>query len=262
MELQEVIGSRRSYRYLDPDRPVEIEKIQKMLEAARLASHFGNNNAARALVVHRATATEEQKASLPSPVGGFQIQLAPVVILWYVETSAMDHAPDRLRELVACGALGYGEGRFEELEKTLVPIFKQGAEPMKAPGLVDLDLGQAIAQATLVAIDLGLGCCCQGSANWKRVEKAFGLPASARIGVAQTVGYPVESKEAGGQRPRLPFEQLFQLNAYGQPFPRNPAVVAELQQSRMLQPAAPLAGREEEVEALRRKYDLPRCGMI
>lgn len=262
MELQQAIGNRRSFRYLDPDRPVEIEKIQMMLEAARLASHFGNNNAARALVVHRATATQEQKDCLPSPVGGFQIQLAPVVILWYVETNAMDHASDRLRELVACGALGYGEGRFEELEKTLVPIFTQGAEPMKQPGLVDLDLGQAVAQATLMAIDLGLGCCCQGSANWKRVEKAFGLPPSARIVVAQTVGYPAESLEAGGQRPRLPFEELFQLNAYGQPFPRDPAVVDTLKQTGLVQPAAPLAGRDEEVEALRQKYKLPRCGMI
>ena len=137
MELQKAIGTRRSFRYLDPDRPVEIEKIQMMLEAARLASHFGNNNAARALVVHRATATQEQMDCLPSPVGGFQIQLAPVVILWYVETNAMDNASDRLRELVACGALGYGEGRFEELEQTLVPVFTKGAEPMKQPGLVD-----------------------------------------------------------------------------------------------------------------------------
>jgi nitroreductase len=262
MELQKAIGTRRSYRYLDPNRPVEIEKIQMMLEAARLASHFGNNNAARALVVHRSTATQEQMDCLPSPVGGFQIQLAPVVILWYVETNAMDNASDRLRELVACGALGYGEGRFEELEQTLVPIFTHGAEPMKQPGLVDLDLGQAVAQATLMAIDLGLGCCCQGSANWKRVEKAFGLPPSARIVVAQTVGYPVESIEAGGQRPRLPFEQLFQLNAYGQPFLRDPAVVETLKKTGLIQPQAPLPGREEEVEAIRQKYELPRCGMI
>ena len=34
MELREVIGSRRSIRYLDPDRPVELDKIQRMLEAA------------------------------------------------------------------------------------------------------------------------------------------------------------------------------------------------------------------------------------
>lgn len=262
MELQEAIGTRRSFRYLDPNRPVEIEKIQKMLEAARLASHFGNNNAARALVVHRETASEEQIACLPSPVGGFQIQLAPVVILWYIETNAMNHASDRLRELVKVGALGYGEGRFDELEKTLVPFFMTGSEPMKLPGLVDLDLGQAVAQATLVAIEQGLGCCCQGSANWKRVEKAFGLPASCRIAVVQTVGYPAESREAGGQRPRLPFEELFQLNSYETPFPRDAQVVSELQASRMLQTPAKLAGRDEEVEGLRQKYNLPRCGLI
>ena len=37
MEFKEVIGRRRSIRFFDPDRPVEREKIQKMLEAARLA---------------------------------------------------------------------------------------------------------------------------------------------------------------------------------------------------------------------------------
>ena len=41
-------------------------------------------------------------------MGGFQIRLAPVVILWYVEGNAMDEAGERLRELVHCGALGYG----------------------------------------------------------------------------------------------------------------------------------------------------------
>ncbi|MBL0087755.1 MAG: hypothetical protein IPP44_14135, partial [Ideonella sp.] len=84
----------------------------------RLASHFGNNNAARALVVHRATASAEQLDCLPSPVGGFQIQQAPVVILWYIETLAMNDAGQRLRELVSVGALGYGPGRQEELEVT------------------------------------------------------------------------------------------------------------------------------------------------
>lgn len=262
MELQEAIGTRRSFRYLDPDRPVEIGKIQKMLEAARLASHFGNNNAARALVVQRATATPEQIASLPSPVGGFQIQQAPVVILWYIELDAMNDAGQRLRELVQVGALGYGEGRFDELERTLVPLFTKQREGLKLPGMVDMDLGQAVAQATLVAIEQGLGVCCQGSANWKKVEKAFGFPESCRIVVVQTVGYPAESREAGGQRPRLPFEQLFHLNSLANPFPRADKVVKELEQSRMLQHQAPLPGRDEEVEALRRRYSLPRSGMI
>lgn len=262
MELFDAIGSRRSFRYLDPNRPVEMEKIQKMLEAARLASHFGNNNAARALVVNRATATEEQIDSLPSPVGGFQIQQAPIIILWYIEQNAMDEAAQRLVELVEVGALGYGPDRYDELNNVLAPIMTAASESLKQPGLVDMDLGQAVAQATLVAIAEGLGCCCQGSANWKRIEKAFGLPESCRIVVVQTVGYPAESKDAGGQRPRLPFEQLFQYNSYDNPFPRSEAVVEELKQKKMIQAPAKLPGREEEIEALRQKYNLPRAGMI
>jgi len=262
MELREVIGNRRSIRYLDPKRPVELEKIQCMLEAARLASHFGNNNAVRALVVHRESASEEQLACLPSPVGGFQIQLAPVILLWYVEGNAMDFAGERLRELVHCGALGYGPNKLVELEETLVPLFNRIGEALKGPGMVDMDLGQAVAQATLMAFEQGLGTCCQGSADWSKVEKAFGLPQSCRIVVAQTVGYPLESGDAGGQRPRLPFEELFQLNAYENPFPRSREVVAGLTRDKLIQTPAPLSGRDAEIEAIRRKYDLPGSGMI
>jgi len=38
MDLDEVLGIRRSIRYFDPDRPVEREKIQKILEAIRIAA--------------------------------------------------------------------------------------------------------------------------------------------------------------------------------------------------------------------------------
>jgi nitroreductase len=262
MELREVIGNRRSLRYLDPDHPVELEKIQRMLEAARIASHFGNNNAAQALVVHKASATEEQWGCLPSPVGGFQMKMAAVVILWYIELDAMDEAGTRLRELVNCGALGYGPDKHEELENTLVPLFTDTAEFLKLPGMVDMDMGQAVAQATLMAFEQGLGTCCQGSGDWSKVEKAFNIPDHCRIVVGQTVGYPLENPDGGGQRPRLPFDKLFQLNSIDNPFPRSEAVIAELTEDKLFQPQAPSPEREAEIEALRQKYDLPRSGMI
>ena len=53
MELREVIGRRRSIRFLLPYKPVEPEKIQRMLEAARIASHWGNVQSLRAIVVFR-----------------------------------------------------------------------------------------------------------------------------------------------------------------------------------------------------------------
>ncbi|MCP5042454.1 MAG: hypothetical protein GY944_15625 [bacterium] len=262
MELREVIGNRRSIRYLDPEKPVELDKIQRMLEAARIASHFGNNNSIQALVVHRETATEEQVASLHSPVGGFQMQLAPVVILWYIEGDAMDEASARLRELVQCGALGYGPDKHEELEKTLVPLFDRIGEALKGPGMPDMDCGQAVAQATLMAFEQGLGTCCQGSGDWEKVHAAFNFRESCRIVVAQTVGYPLENPDAGGQRPRLPFDKLFQLNSIDNPFPRAQEVVDDLTGDKLFQAAAPVAGREEQIEEIRAKFKLPGSGMI
>ena len=174
----------------------------------------------------------------------------------------MDEAGQRLRELVHCGALGYGPNKVNELEETLVPLFNRIGEALKGPGMVDMDLGQAVAQATLLAFEDGLGTCCQGSADWGKVEKAFGLPESCRIVVAQTVGYPLENPSGGGQRPRLPFEELFQLNACDRPFPRSQDVVDELTREKLLQAPAPLPGREEEIERIRERYQLPGSGMI
>jgi nitroreductase len=264
MELREVIGNRRSIRYIDPERPVEIEKIQAMLEAARIASHFGNASACQALVVHKNTATQEQWDSLPSPVGGFQMKMAPVIILWYVNNERLTVLGDRLTELVDCGALGYGpeEEKHKELQETLVPMFNSIGEHLKAPGMTDIDVGQAIGQSTLVAFEQGLGTCCQGSGDWTKVQSAFNMPEHYRIAVAQTVGYPLEDADGGGQRPRLPFEDLFQLNSIDTPFPRSQEVVDQLTKDKVFQPAGPLPGRTEQVEAIREKYNLPGKGMI
>ena len=118
MELREAIGNRRSIRFLLPHKPVELEKIQCMLEAARLASHWGNINSLRAIVIQRDEAPQDVIDALPSPVGGYQIQLAPVVIVWYVETAATDQAGERIRELVEAGAVGYGDNKLAQLENT------------------------------------------------------------------------------------------------------------------------------------------------
>ena len=79
MELREVIGKRRSIRFVRPYRPVEREKIQAMLEAARLASHWGNVQSLRALVVFRESAAEATLKALEAPIVGWQLRIAPVI---------------------------------------------------------------------------------------------------------------------------------------------------------------------------------------
>lgn len=262
MELREVIGRRRSIRFLLPYKPVEPAKIQRMLEAARIASHWGNVQSLRAVVVMKDTAPQEVIEAITAPVAGYQIRLAPVVIVWYLDTSAVDDQSNRLRELLAAGALGLGEGKQEALEKQLIPIFDQLREGLKQPGLSEIDCGQGIAQATLMAFEQGLGTCCLGTPNTDRIRERLGLPDHCRVLLLQTVGYPAESPEAGGQRPRQPFEQLFHLNGYGQPFPRDPEVVEGLKRDGLLQDPAPLPWREAELEYLKHALGIKGHGLL
>ncbi len=262
MELRQVIGNRRSIRFLRPYKPVEPEKIQRMLEAARIASHWGNVQSLRALVVFRDSAPQEVLDAILAPVVGWQIRNAPVVIVWYLETAAVDEQGERLRELVRSGALGVGEDKMDALENQLLPIFEGIREILKEPGLNELDCGQGIAQATLMAFEQGLGTCLLGTPNGDEIRRNLGIPDSARVLVLQTVGYPAESPEAGGQRPRQPFEKLFQMNGYDKPFPRSQEVVDELHRDGVLQTPAPLSWREQELEWLSKALDIPGSGLL
>ncbi len=262
MELREVIGRRRSIRFLLPYKPVEPEKIQRMLEAARIASHWGNVQSLRALVVFRDRAPAATLDALQAPIAGFQIRLAPVVIVWYVETAAVDEQSDRLRELLKAGALGFGADKEKALETQLIPIFESIRETLKQPGLNEVDCGQGIAQATLMAFEQGLGTCCLGTPYGDTIRQGLGIPDTCRVLLLQTVGYPAESPEAGGQRPRQPFEKIFQMNTYDTPFPRAADVVAELEEDNLLQAAAPLAWREAELEYLRTALGIKGHGLL
>jgi nitroreductase len=262
MELRQVIGNRRSIRFLLPHKPVEPEKIQRMLEAARIASHWGNVQSLRAVVIFRDSCSDEVREAVTAPIAGFQIKLAPVVIVWFLDTAAVDDQPNRLRELLDAGALGLGENKRDALETQLIPIFEGITDMSKAPGIGEVDCGQGIAQATLMAFEQGLGTCCLGTPHGEKIRQNLGMPESARVLLLQTVGYPAESPEAGGQRPRQPFEDLFSMNGYGSSFPRSEDVVEELRQDGMFQEPGPLPWREEELEYLRVALDIKGTGLL
>jgi len=262
VELREVIGRRRSIRFLLPYKPVEPEKIQRMLEAARIASHWGNVQSLHAVAVFRDSASQETLDALQAPIAGWQIRNAPVVIVWYLESAAVDEQSDRLRELLDAGALGFGDDKKKALEEQLIPIFDGIRESLKQPGLGEVDCGQGIAQATLVAFEQGLGTCCLGTPHGEQIRQNLGLPDSCRVLLIQTVGYPAESPEAGGQRPRQPFEKLFHMNGYGKSFPRSEEVVAELERDGMFQREAPVPWREAELEYLKNALGLEGHGLL
>jgi nitroreductase len=259
MELKEVIGRRRSMRFLRPYKPVEREKLQKMLEAARLASFWGNVQALTAVVIERASAPAEVVKALPTgtAIGGFQFRLAPVVIVWTLDWARVAEQGKRLHELVDAGALGINpEKSHAYMDETLIPFFQAATETIKQGGLTEVDCGQGIAHATLVAYEEGLGTCLVGCPSDRKLRRALALPDTVKVLVLQTVGYPAEDPEAGGQRPRLPFEQRFSLNRWGAPFPRDERVVEDLVAAKMIRPTAPLAYRRDELRWLQQQYGL------
>ncbi|MCP4959069.1 MAG: hypothetical protein GY925_07330 [Actinomycetia bacterium] len=262
MELREAMGRRRSIRFLRPHQPVEPEKIQAMLEAARRASHWGNVGGLRAIVVHRESAPQETLDALFAPIAGYQIRRAPVIIVWFFDADAVDEQSSRLQELLDVGALGVGENKQKDLDEKILPFFDRIREALKGPGMNDIDSGQGIAQATLMAYELGLGTCCLGTPDSEEIRSSLGLPDSCRVLMLQTVGYPAEHWEAGGQRPRQPFEDLFHMNEYGNPYPRSDEVIEELTEDGFFTRPGPLPYREAELEWLKEALDVPGSGLI
>jgi len=252
MELKEVIGWRRSIRFYLPFRPVEREKIQKMLEAARRASCVGNVNNARAIVVWKDQASQELIQALTPPLGYQQMQTAPCFIVWYSDSAAYEVNKwiDDLKDLAEMRRLGSDtEETKQAIEQFLRPAFTPIWQQAAVAPLAFMDLGQAVAQATLVAYDEGLGTCLMSSPLMlDRLTKLLKLPETATIVCIMSVGYPAESREAGGQTLRYPFEELFFEMEYGRSFKEDPQVVEELKQAKLVQEPAPLPWRDEELK--------------
>ncbi len=126
------------------------------------------------------------------------------------------------------------------------------------PIVSTFDVGMAVSQALLTAFDEGLGACMVTLPGpvLKEVFKTpdYWIPLPTII-----VGYPAESWDGGGQRPRPPFEELYYEGEYPKPFARDPKVVDSLEAAKMIQePAKPNnPERIAEIKRLADKYGLP-----
>jgi nitroreductase len=260
MEFKQVLGRRRSIRFFQPYRPVERAKIQKILEAARIASCAVNASYLRGVVVERDAIPEETLEKIKTPVAAMNYQLAPLYIFFYGDGNwVVERKGDTLHELVDAGALapthGWSHKFIDEFvyPQIIQPALQPGERRMKT---IAFDCGVAACQALLTAYEEGLGGCFSGF-NADIVKEAFDIPDHWIPMHALLLGYPAESWEAGGQRPRMPLEEQFFEGKYGAPFTRDEAVVEELKREGMLQTPGPLPWRKAEIRALARMFGLP-----
>lgn len=260
MEFKQVVGRRRSIRFFEPDKKVEREKIQTILEAARLASCAVNAFWLRAIVVERDKLPKEKLDQLKTPVGALTLDLAPLHIYFFCDLSVVNRMKgERLKELVDVGALAPTHGWSHKFVDELVypHILKPLTENREAYiAAAAGDTGGAIHMALLAAFDEGLGACLN-TPNPALIKRIFNVPDDWIPLWALLVGYPSESWEAGGQRPRPPFEELYFDGEYGTPFKRDGKVVESLKKAGMIQAPAPLPGRREEIRTLAERFGLP-----
>ncbi|MFP6781647.1 MAG: nitroreductase family protein [Gammaproteobacteria bacterium] len=261
MEFKEVIGRRRSIRFFDPDRPVEREKIQVMLEAARLASCAVNAHWLKAIVMQRDYIPEEMLDKLKTPVLNVQLDLAPVHIYFFVDLGVVNRNEGaRLKELVDVGALPPTHGWSHRFVDELVypQILKPLTELPAYASVASADAGMAAGQALLAGVDEGLGVGLN-TPNPEHIQEVLGVPDDWMMLWVLLVGYPAESWDAGGQRPRPPFEEQFFDGEYGVPFERSDAVVDELKEANMIQRQAQADDpeRREEIKKLAERFGLP-----
>lgn len=252
----EVLGNRRSIRYFKPWKDVEPEKLEAVLQAARIASHMGNANAVQAIVFK----DKETKEKLKPVVSTFNvafIEMAPVIIIWFLERNAWyKEIADHLIELYHAGAVnpshGWSAEFIDQSARPRLTSFPQETVDF----MLSCESGMAMAQAQLTAVALGLGACSFAGVGPK-IQELFGLPPTCRFVWGMAIGYPAEDPQTGGQRKRKPFEQLFSNGRYGNPMQSDPNAVQMLKDLGMLQKEATLTPeRLEEINSVSRMFGL------
>lgn len=156
MSFLEIAQTRQSCRSFDPDRAVEQEKLDAVLEAVRLAPSACNGQPYQLTVCRGETAQQVAKAVQKMGMNRFASH-APVMVV-------VSEAP-----YVKSAALG---------AKLMGNDYRS------------IDIGIAVAYLTAEATSQGLGSCILGWLDDQALRKLCGVDAPVRLVVA--LGYPKE----------------------------------------------------------------------
>lgn len=178
-QLLELFGARQSERKYE-SRPVEREKIERVLRAARLAPSACNAQPWRYVVVDDPALKNrvaDAVADKVLPMNHFTKQ-APVIIA-VVEESA--NLTSRLGTAV------------------------------KGTHFPPYDIGLSLAQLCLQATVEGLGTCILGWLNQRKVKALLGVPKEKKLPLVVTLGYPADAQR---EKKRKLLDEVARWNGY------------------------------------------------
>lgn len=178
MDFLQLVMSRQSDRAYDKEHSVEPEKLERILEAARLAPSACNAQPWKFVVVtDRELSRKVGKAAAGLGMNKFAKD-APVHIL-IVEESA------NITSLLG--------GKVKDKHFPLI------------------DVGIAASHIVLAAESEGLGSCILGWFDEKEIKQLTGIPASKRLLLDIIVGYPLKEKR---KKIRKVKEKVISYNGY------------------------------------------------
>ena len=178
MDFLQLVQARQSDRSYDKQRPVEPEKLGRILEAARLAPSACNAQPWRFVVItDKELAQKAGKAAAGLGMNKFAKD-APVHIL-IVEESA------NITSLLG--------GKVKDKHFPLI------------------DIGIAASHMVLAAESEGLGSCILGWFDEKKIKQLTGIPSSKRLLLDIIIGYPLKEKRKKIRKAR---EKVVSYNKY------------------------------------------------
>jgi len=187
--LKEIVERRSIRNY--KNQIVEPEKIDLLLEAARLAPSACNLQPFRALVVHKPedlTFVSQTAYSIGATTN------APLIIIAMADTSADAKLQDRFQELIEAKSM-------EPVDRNRLKSAKNAPFQLKlGEDIALLSTAIAVEHIVLQAIKLELGTCWVHHFEIDEIREYFKIPENFRIVTLLTVGYPNETPK---QRPRL-----------------------------------------------------------
>jgi len=181
MSFLELVSRRHSTRAYDPSRQVEPDKLERCIEAVRLAPSACNAQPWKLVVVTDPLLKNKVADAASAKWLGFNhfTKQAPVMVVIVREEP--------------------------NLTSRLGTVLKDKPYTL-------MDVGIAAEHFCLQATDEGLGTCIMGWFDEEKVKKLLGIPKKKRAELIITLGYP--SKTEVRQKIRKAKEQICSYNSY------------------------------------------------
>ncbi|HUI33872.1 MAG: nitroreductase family protein [Dysgonamonadaceae bacterium] len=180
MDFLELVSSRQSMRAFDPKRPVEKEKLERIVETARLAPSACNAQPWSFVVVDDPELKNQVADATSSRVLGMNhfTKQAPVHLLLVEE-----------KVNISSGIGGW----------------------IKKKDYAQMDLGIVAAHIVLAAQAEGLGTCIVGWFDENKVRDLLHIPSSKRVWLDIVIGYGTQPLR---KKSRKPMDTLLSYNRY------------------------------------------------